>query len=59
MRITLYDATGRLVQTLVSGTRPAGTHDARLDASDLPSGLYLYRMEADGIVRSGRVTVLR
>ncbi len=59
VRITVYDATGRLVQTLVSGTRPAGTHDVRLDASALPSGLYLYRMEADGIVRSGRVTVLR
>ena len=43
--LTVYDALGRLVDTLVSGHRAAGTHTVNFEASSLPSGLYVYRLE--------------
>ena len=48
VRIDVFDVSGRNVKVLVDGTRPAGTHTARFDAGGLPSGLYVYRLQAGG-----------
>jgi len=47
--LKVFDATGRLVKTLVSGTMTPGTHHVAWDGSDdnarpAPSGLYYYRL---------------
>jgi hypothetical protein len=42
--LAVYDMMGRQVQVLVSGTVSAGMHEASFDASDLPSGAYMYRL---------------
>ncbi len=42
--LTVYDALGRAVSTLVSGFRPAGAHVVSFDAASLPSGLYMARL---------------
>ncbi|MBL0174439.1 MAG: choice-of-anchor D domain-containing protein [Ignavibacteria bacterium] len=39
-RIDVYDASGRIVATPFSGPAASGTHSTRLDAPDLPSGVY-------------------
>ncbi|MDP2651466.1 MAG: T9SS type A sorting domain-containing protein, partial [bacterium] len=39
--LTVYDALGRKVRTLVSGLMTAGRHEIRFDAAGLPSGTYL------------------
>ncbi len=44
--ISVYNAIGELVATLLDGQRGAGYHTVSFDASSLPSGLYLYRMNA-------------
>ncbi len=44
--LTVYDLLGRKVATLVDAERPAGVHTARWSAAGLPSGTYLYRLEA-------------
>ncbi|RPI02210.1 MAG: T9SS C-terminal target domain-containing protein [Calditrichaeota bacterium] len=49
--LTIYDAQGRIVRTLVNGHEPAGVHnviwDGRNDAGfAAPSGLYLYHINA-------------
>jgi large repetitive protein len=44
--ITLYDMTGRQVLTLINEPIEAGNHLRRIDLSQLPSGVYLYRMVA-------------
>ena len=44
--LKVYDLLGQEIATLVSQTLPAGQHQARWDASDLPSGLYLYQLIA-------------
>ena len=38
----MFDVLGRELGTLVSGVRTAGTY--QVDASDLASGTYLYRL---------------
>ena len=52
--VNYYDAVGRQVRSLVSGTQTAGTHaiewDGRNDSgSILPAGVYLYRLETEDV----------
>jgi len=42
--LKMYDVLGREVKTLVDGYRQAGYYQAELDASNMASGVYLYRM---------------
>ncbi|NBC18068.1 MAG: T9SS type A sorting domain-containing protein, partial [Bacteroidetes bacterium] len=44
--VAIYDLRGRRVATLAEGAYPAGTHEVAFDASNLASGVYLYRLEA-------------
>lgn len=44
VKLVLYDVLGQKVRVLVNGTRPAGIHKIKLDASSLPSGVYFYRL---------------
>jgi photosystem II stability/assembly factor-like uncharacterized protein len=46
--LTLYDATGREVAALANGFMDAGAHDVPFQRSDLPSGVYFYRLESGG-----------
>lgn len=48
VRITLLDVQGRERARLIDGQRPAGAHEAELDARDLAPGLYWLRMQAGG-----------
>jgi hypothetical protein len=45
VRLVVFDVLGRKVATLVDTVQAAGTHASIFDASSLPSGLYLYRLE--------------
>jgi photosystem II stability/assembly factor-like uncharacterized protein len=45
--ILLFDILGRQLETIASGTYPAGVHETRLDAGALASGVYFYRLEAE------------
>ncbi|MCB9472669.1 MAG: T9SS type A sorting domain-containing protein [Candidatus Delongbacteria bacterium] len=49
--LDVYNMLGQHMQSLVSGMRPAGTHDVIFDGSSLSSGVYFYRIHvasADG-----------
>ena len=48
VRLIVYDALGREVERLVDGPVSAGYQHATFEAANLPSGLYLYRLEATG-----------
>jgi hypothetical protein len=61
--LNVYDATGRCVRCLVSGTQRAGTYTAVWDAKDMsgravPAGVYYVRLSADR-TSTARVTVVR
>lgn len=59
VRLSVYDITGRLVKELKNEIFPAGEHQARWDASNLSSGLYLIRLEAGGITQSIMASLLK
>ncbi len=57
--LTVYSVTGEKVATLADGLMSAGKHSAVFDGSNLASGMYFYRLEADGMVKSGKMMLLK
>ena len=45
------------VAKLVNERKAAGMHSVTLDVGELTSGIYLYRLEADGSMRIGIMTL--
>ena len=45
--LVLYDMLGREVEHLVSAYQPAGSYSVSVDASNLPGGVYMYRMQTE------------
>jgi YD repeat-containing protein len=57
--LRVFDVTGRLEATLVDRDLDRGRHDVRFFSDRWPAGVYYYRLESAGAVRSGRMVVLR
>jgi hypothetical protein len=57
--LKVYDISGRLVSTLVDGWRNAGMHRAVFQASDLASGVYIYRLQAADFEAVGKVVLMK
>ncbi len=59
MRLAVYDMLGREVSVLVEGYQPAGKHTAHFKAGNLPAGLYLYRLSANGVQITRKMLIER
>lgn len=59
VRLTAYDALGRRVGVLAERAYPGGTHTLTWDASALPSGVYLLRLEAGSQTATTRAMLVR
>ncbi|MFQ5707772.1 MAG: FG-GAP-like repeat-containing protein [bacterium] len=62
--LTIYNLLGQRIKTLVDETQKAGSYSLRWDGTDaqgkkLPSGVYLYRLEAGRFVRVKKMLVVR
>jgi hypothetical protein len=57
--LKVYDLLGAEVGTVVDKTLDAGSHTLMYDASTLRSGVYIYRLEAEGKVLSRRMVVMK
>ena len=57
--LVVYDVLGREVARLVDKELSAGWHQARFDAGNLPSGVYLYRIRAGDFHDTGRMLLLK
>jgi hypothetical protein len=57
--LKVYDTSGRLVATLADGWCEAGRHEVKFDGSDLPSGIYIYRMTAQDFNVSGKMVMVK
>jgi len=57
--LKVYDVLGREVATLVNGTMAAGAHSVTFDASNLTSGVYMYKLEAGGMTMTKRMTLVK
>ncbi len=59
VRLEVYDILGKRVATLVDGYIDAGEFTVDFDASDLPSGIYIYRMTAGSFTSAKQLTLLK
>ena len=57
--ITLHEITGRQIKTLVDENQAPGEHIVLFDASGLPAGLYLVRLQAGDEAVTEKVVVMR
>ncbi|MBN1893487.1 T9SS type A sorting domain-containing protein [bacterium] len=57
--LDVLDMTGKKVSRLSATAMPAGWNSLDFDGSLLPSGTYIYRLEAPGFVRSGKMALIR
>jgi hypothetical protein len=47
--LSIYDITGRLVETLVDEQQEKGIYQVKWDGGNVASGIYFYRLNVDGI----------
>jgi hypothetical protein len=60
VRLSVYDLLGREVAVLVDNERKtAGTYKVSFQASFLPSGIYLYRIQAEGYADTKRMILIK
>ncbi len=59
IKIQVYDLAGRLVTTLTDRAYQSGTHEVDWDAIRHASGVYHYRLEAEGVVRTKSMTLVK
>ena len=59
IRLSVYDATGRLAAEIVNGTFSAGAHQVAFDGSGLASGIYVYRLQTPSQAISRKMTILK
>ena len=59
VRLSVYDVTGRKVVLLMDGEADPGRYSVPFDAKGLASGVYIYRLQAGGVRKTGKMTFLR
>jgi len=57
--LKVFNAVGEEVRVLVNGEQNAGLHKIKFSASDLPSGIYLYRIEAGNNVETRKMVLTK
>jgi len=57
--IRIFDVLGNEIATLVNEEKPAGSYDIEFDASNLPSGIYFYRLRAGNFVHAKKMVLMK
>ncbi len=59
VRLEVFNPLGERVAVLTDGVLPQGYHTVRWDGSDLPSGVYVYRLVSEDARLTGKMMLLR
>ena len=59
VHVTICNLAGQTVATLVDATQPAGLHNVQWHAADLPSGVYLCRLQAGVYQKNQRILLVK
>jgi hypothetical protein len=59
VKLAVYDMLGREVKSLVNNFQPAGTYEIVLDASELTSGVYFYRLTSGSFEEMRKMIVVK
>lgn len=57
--LTVYNSLGQKMATLEDGEYVAGSYSVTWDASEAPSGVYFYRLEADGFAQTMKMMLMK
>jgi hypothetical protein len=58
-KLEVFDASGRLIRTLVEGMKSAGKHTVSFDASQLASGVYIYKIQSEGFTSTKKMLLIK
>jgi hypothetical protein len=59
VKLIIYNAIGQVVKTLVNTNKTAGKYSVNFNASDLPTGIYIYRLQAGNFVSSKKMVLMK
>lgn len=59
VNLSVYDVQGKLVKVLVSGVLQPGSYVTQWDADNFPSGIYIYKLEADNFSETKRMMLVK
>ena len=59
VNLKVYNVLGKEAATLVNEERPAGNYEVDFNATDLPSGVYFYRLQAGDFIETKKMVLLR
>ncbi len=59
VQLKVYDIIGKEIKTLVNGELSAGVYNLTFDASNLPSGIYIYEIRTNKFLESRKMMLLK
>jgi hypothetical protein len=59
VKLSIYNLLGQEVATLVNDEQEPGRYNVKFDASDLPSGVYFYRLEAGKFIEQKKMILIK
>ena len=59
VKLTVFDILGQEVATLVNEYKSVGSHKIQWRANTMPSGVYYYRLEADGFSKTHKMVLMK
>jgi hypothetical protein len=59
IELSVYDLNGRKVATIANNNQNSGWHTATFDASNLSSGIYIYRLVTDNLAVTKKMTLIK
>ena len=59
VKLTVFNLVGQSVQVLVDGFQSTGYYEVNFDATDLPAGIYLYKLQVGKYSSVKRMTLVK
>ena len=59
VKLTIYNAIGKEIATLVNGSMEAGNHSVNWNASDNSSGMYFFKLEAGNFTATKKMMLIK
>ncbi len=59
VKIVVYDMLGKEIKTLVNEYKEAGSYKVSFDASNLPSGVYIYKIQSGAFSKSVKMSLVK